>query len=424
MLRRSTYSLVLFVVAAAGFVAGGWHDRKEAVIAAAPHAEPRRVLYYADGMHPDYRSDHPGTCPICGMTLEPVYADAATSAAAPGAPLPAGAIAVTAAMQQIAGVRVGAADRASGVEALHLSGRVVPDETRVYHVNLGADGYAREIAAVTTGSRVAKDQWLATVSVPDSRQPVQAFLVTQDVLDKELKRENHSAPEVEMARSSNALAVDRLLTYGMSPLQIEELRRTHLPTSTFNITSPAEGFVLARNISLAEKLEKGAEIFRLADLRHVWIVATVAAADLEHLRGGTRAEVFVSTISAPVAARVSTDVLPQFDAAAQSATIRLEVDNPGFVLRPDMLVDVAVQVPYRDVLLVPADAVAESGRRSTIFVETGSGVFEPREVRTGRRIGDRIAVLQGLAPGERLALSGTFLLDAETRMKAHDRAPR
>jgi len=425
MIRRSAYSLVLFVVAAAAFVAGGWHYQREAVSAAAPHPDaeaPRRVLYYADRMHPQVRSDRPGPCPVCGMPLEPVYADALNAERAASVPTPGdGSIAVTAETQQLLGVRVGAAEEASGAERLRLFGRVVPDETRVYRVNVGSDAYAREIAPVTTGSRVAKDQWLATVSVPDSRQPVQAFLVTLDVLDRQLNNPTSTKNEIELARAGNELAVDRLLTYGMSPVQVEEIRRTRLVTSTFKITAPADGFVLAREVSLGQKLEKGAEIYRLADLRRVWIVATVPAADAAQVQPGMAADVVVPGRAAPWHARVSTEVLPQFDPVTQSATVRLEIDNPGFVLRPDMFVDVEVDVPYGKAVVVPADAVVASGLRNTVFVERRAGVFEPRAVETGRRLGDRVTILKGLEPGERVAFSGTFLLDSESRMKAHDR---
>ena len=123
----------------------------------------------------------------------------------------------------------------------------------------------------------------------------------------------------------------------------------------------------------------------------------------------------------PVHARVSTQVLPQFDPASQSFKLRLEADNPGFMLRPDMFVDVDFEVSYEPALLVPADAVVLSGQHAHVFVERSAGVFEPRHVQTGRRHGGRIAIVAGLAAGERIAVSGTFLLDSESRMKANDR---
>jgi len=268
---------------------------------------------------------------------------------------------------------------------------------------------------------VTKGQWLATISVPESRQPVQGFLVTVDVLDREIKSATHNEAQVELARASMELAGDKLLTLGMSQSQLDELRQTHRATSTFRITAPGDGFVLARNVSLGQKIEKGQEIFKLADLRRVWIVATVPANDASQIRPGMAAEVMIPGRTTPVHARVSAGVLPQFDTVTQSAAVRLELDNPGFVLRPDMFVDVEVQVPYGRVVTLPADAIVASGLRSTVFVERRAGIFESRAVETGRRIGDRVTIVKGLDPGERVALSGTFLLDSESRMKAHDR---
>ncbi|HWK10836.1 MAG TPA: efflux RND transporter periplasmic adaptor subunit, partial [Vicinamibacterales bacterium] len=104
----------------------------------------------------------------------------------------------------------------------------------------------------------------------------------------------------------------------------------------------------------------------------------------------------------------------------QSSKIRLDIDNPGYALRPDMFVDVHLLGPYAVALTVPADALVASGLRNTIFVEAAPGQFEARQVRTGRRLGDRIEILEGLSAGERIAVSGTFLLDSEIRMHGHD----
>jgi len=98
--------------------------------------------------------------------------------------------------------------------------------------------------------------------------------------------------------------------------------------------------------------------------------------------------------------------------------VRLDADNPGFVLRPEMFVDVELQIPYPPTLSVPSEAIVASGRHETVFIERHAGVFEPRAVKTGRRFADRVQILDGLAPGDRIAVSGMFLLDSESRMRA------
>ena len=120
----------------------------------------------------------------------------------------------------------------------------------------------------------------------------------------------------------------------------------------------------------------------------------------------------------PVRARLTTGVLPQFDAATQHFKLRFEVDNTAFALRPDMFVDVHVTVSHGRTIEVPADAVVGAGLKNTVFVERSAGSFEAREVKVGRRSGDRVEILEGVVSGERIVVSGTFLLDSESRMRA------
>src|SRR5262245_19101843 len=132
------------------------------------------------------------------------------------------------------------------------------------------------------------------------------------------------------------------------------------------------------------------------------------------------AEVTLAGRTLPARARVSGDVLPQFDPVTQSSKIRLDIDNPGFALRPDMFVDVNLLVPYAATITIPAEALVATGLTNRVFVEQSVGVFESRQVRTGRRLGDCVEVLDGLSEGDRIVVSGTFLLDSETRMHGHD----
>jgi Cu(I)/Ag(I) efflux system membrane fusion protein len=415
MIKKAIYSVGMCAIVGAAFVAGSLHNSSAAVTAAG--VDPRRPLYYRCPMHPTYTSDKPGISPDCGMELEPVYADTALAAAGTGdSPLSAGAVVVSPHQQQLTGVRVAAAETAAGTERVRLYGRVTPEETNVYKLNVGLDGYVRDVAPVTAGSQVRKDQWLATYSTPESRQPIGAYVQSLDVLDREIKL-GSSPQQIAAAVSNKRVATDRLLTAGMSAVQLEEMAKTRAVAENIHVASPVDGFILSRNVSIGEKFERGAEFFRIADLRRVAILADVPAGSAPHLASRTIVQIIVPGRTAPLPARVSARLLPQFDPSTQSMKIRLEADNPGFVLRPDMFVDVELQVPYAATLTVPGEAVVRSGLRSTVFVERSAGVFEPREVKTGRRLADRVQILEGLAPGERLAVSGTFLLDSESRMR-------
>jgi Cu(I)/Ag(I) efflux system membrane fusion protein len=419
-MKKAGLVVLSAVVVAAAFVAGTRFQGSGsggAPGAGGPGA--RKILYWHDPMHPAYRSDRAGIAPDCGMQLEPVYADGGPASPA-DAPRPAGAVSIAADKQQLLGVRVGAVERAASTHALRLFGRVAPEESRVFVLNAALEGSVREVSAVTTGSRVRKGQLLARVFSADARAPLQAYITALDVQDQDpmARRQNGVVVAAGSTASSSALfTVERLHAIGFSDAQLEEIRRTRKIPLTIDVLAPADGFVLSRNVSVGQKFDKGMEWYRVANLDRIWIVADVFEGEAEHVRPGMRAKVIVPGRRAALSAVVS-EILPQFDAASRALKVRLLADNPGIVLRPDMFVDVELRVDLPEAATVPPDAIVDAGLRKTVFVERGDGWFEPRPVETGWRFGDRVEVVNGLAPGERIVVSGTFLVDSESRMKA------
>ena len=157
-MKRVAYFILLFSLLTGAFLAGSWYNQR--TVASKNSTGGRKVLYYVDPMHPAHRSDKPGIAPDCGMQLEPVYAGGGPEAGGTARRAPAGAVNISPERQQRIGVRVSAVEKAPGTHTLRLLGRVVPDETRVYRLVAGVDGFIRETSPVTTGSQVRKDQWL------------------------------------------------------------------------------------------------------------------------------------------------------------------------------------------------------------------------------------------------------------------------
>ena len=154
------------------------------------------------------------------------------------------------------------------------------------------------------------------------------------------------------------------------------------------------------------------------DLDRVWILADVFESDAALVRLGQSARISLPYLGGrTLMARVSY-ILPQVDPQTRTLKVRLEADNPATLLKPEMFVDVEFQAALGTSLSVPAEAVLDAGLTKTVFVDKGDGSFEPRKVQTGRRYGDRIAILSGLQLRERVAASGAFLLDSESQMKA------
>ena len=315
---------------------------------------------------------------------------------------PAGTVRISADKQQLIGVKVSAVQKTAGIYTLRLFGRVAPDEARIYKLNAGMEGYIREVAPPTTGSRVKKDDLLATFSAPNSASIIQTYILNAGAVDRFKQSAADGSAEAQSLPAANAniqLRVQQLQNLGMSLRQVEEIKRTREIPDTIKILAPADGFVLARNVSPGQKFDRGAEWYRIADLSRVWILADVFENDAHYLRPGASAQVSLSNQRTTLPARIA-EILPQFDAATRTLKVRLEAANPGYVLRPDMFVDVALPVALAAAIAIPVDAVLDSGLKKTVFVDHGGGVFEPRQVETGWRFGDRVEIEMSMtAPG-------------------------
>jgi membrane fusion protein, copper/silver efflux system len=388
---------------------------------ATENAHSRRILYWVDPMHPNYRSDHPGIAPDCGMQLEPVYAD---SAASPGAttPVPAGAIAIDPASQRLVGIRVATPEKTSGTHTVRFLGRVVPEDTRTYLVNSGTDGFIRETFNDSVGELVKKNQRLATSYVGETLSVASGFLAASAAVPGAIGKDGARTVPYPGAVSKQGVSsiqgyTDRLRNLGLSDAQIQQMADSHTLPETVDIVSPVDGFILTRNVTPGQHFDRSAEFYRIADLSQVWIVADVFGSDAQNIHAGAVARVTVSDQHNTFSARVS-NVLPQVDPQTRVLKLRLEANNPGFALRPDMFVDVELPVGGSSGLTVPHEAVIDSGYEQRVFVERSAGVFEPRIVQVGWSSGDRVEIVHGLAEGDRVVVEGTFLVDSESRLKS------
>jgi len=383
-------------------------------------ARSRRVLYWVDPMHPTYKSDHPGTAPDCGMSLEPVYADSAIPSAAPS--VPPGAVAIDSASQRLVGIRVATPEKTSGTHTVRFLGRVAPEDTRTFLVNSGMDGFIRETFNDSVGAFVKKDQKLATSYVGETLSVASGYLAaTAGVPGAVAKDGSRTVPYPGAVSKQGVSSIqgytDRLRNFGLSETQIRQMAESHTLPETVDIVSPADGFILARNITAGQHFDRSAEFYRIADLSQVWIVADVFGSDAQDIHAGAIARVTLSDQRGTFSARV-TNFLPQVDPQTRVLKLRLEANNPGYALRPDMYVDVELPVGGAAGLTVPQDAVIDSGNEQRVFVESSAGVFEPRSVQIGWRAGDRVQITHGLAEGERVVVEGTFLVDSESRLRS------
>ena len=416
MSKRGILLLTLVLVAAA-FILGAKYGQESSKAEA--HSG-RKILYYVDPMNPAHTSDKPGLAPR-GTNMEPVYADDAwkVSPADGGALLP-GAVKVSTERQQLIGVRTGLVEKKALQITSRLLGRVAADETRVYRLLSTVDGWVTHAPPFATGSPVKKDETLASYYSPEFLSAAQALLFALNSRDRAQASGTNEAAVANSRVSQFNVNLqqyrDSLHNLGMSDLQIEEMMRTRKFTQNVNVVSPVNGFVAARDLSDGQRFQKGTELFRIVDLSRVWILVDAFEKEARHLKAGAQVRVSLPNQGQSFTAVVS-DALPQFDTVTRTLKVRLEADNPDFALKPDMFVDVDLTATLPEALVIPADAVLDAGLRKTVFVDRGNGYFEPRVVRLGERSGEHVQVLHGLLGGERIVVSGNFLLDSESRMK-------
>jgi len=388
-----------------------------------PPSGSRTISRYICPMHPQYRSDKPGDCPSCGMALVPVFDDGGASGSVSGdskpASLPPGAFAVSPEKQQVVGIRLAKVERVGGTRTLRSVGRVAADATRVYPVTASVGGWITAAGPYTAGSHVKKGTVLASFYSPEIIASIRALLnVVNSKEWAEKSGEDNPARQTQIYQFSQNLQQtrDALRNQGVGALQVERLIKTRQWEDVIEIPAPANGFILARNIVEGQRFRSGDEFYTIADLSRVWILVDVFEQEEKFLRPGRRVRVTLPRQGIAVSATVS-DVLPQFDPTSRTLKIRLEADNAGFRLRPDMLLDVELPISYDPAITVPSDAVLNTGQRQVVFVDIDGGHFEPRRVETGWRADGLTEITGGLAEGERVVASGTFLLDSEARMK-------
>jgi len=366
-------------------------------------------------MHPQIRQDHPGSCPICGMTLvkaEPQSPHAPPDGDHPQHALPGLApVTVPLTILQHGGVRTArAAQTRMGDEVLTV-GRVEADETRVAHVHSQVMGWVTKLYVNQTGQFVARGDLLLDLFSRDILQTQQELLAVGG-------RRGGAAGVIGGPVNTLADAArQRLLVYGVPPDVIEEVERTGRALATVPLRSPETGFVLMKNVVQGMYVEPGTEMFTIAGLSNVWVWADLYEVDLERVHLGDRAETRTLGLGDRVFEGHVTFLSPEVDMTTRTLRARIEIPNPDLALRPGMWASIRIVGGERDVLAVPYDAVIDTGTDTYVFVQTGEDEFTARRVVAGWSADGLTEIREGLRAGDTVVASGTFLIDSESRIR-------
>jgi RND family efflux transporter MFP subunit len=419
MRRALKRILSITLILSAGFAAGAAYMRWRAPgqeASAVPNGN-RKILYWQDPMHPSYRSDKPGIAPDCGMRLEPVYESDAAN-------VPPDSVHIPAEKQQLIGVTYGTAEKASAAGVIRAVGKIAADETRISQVHSKIEGWIEEVNVDFVGKFVRRGDPLLTIYSPEMLASQQEFLLALEA--RETMRSSRTEGVADQMQSLVEASRRRLELWDLSGAQIDQAAASRQPVKTITLYSPATGYVTERNAFPGRKIDSNTALYTIVDLSRVWVMADIFEYEMGSIRPGQFALVKPPYLPG-MAFRARVDYIqPQVDSMIRTLKARLNAENPGLHLKPDMAVDVEFQTHTGAVLSVPSEAVLDSGERKTVFVDLGGGYLQARQVETGRRIGDRIEITRGLTAGERIVTSGVFLIDSESRLKsaaAHRHAP-
>jgi Cu(I)/Ag(I) efflux system membrane fusion protein len=369
----------------------------------------RKILYYYDAMNPAFRSPNPGTA-TDGMPLVPKYADEDSDTQN----MPAGTVKISSAKQQMIGVTTATVQREPLFRTIRAVAQLTADETKLAHIHVKVNGWVDKVYVDYVGKLVKKGDPLFTLYSPDLVSTEQEYLIARR--GKQYLR-NSTIPEAAQgADSLLSSARERLRLWDISDEQIKKLDETGEITKTLTFYSPITGFVIDRKAFSQTNATPDMELYTVSDLSTIWAEAEVYEYEVPYVRVGQQAQMELSYFpSKPYSGRV-TYINPAVDPQTRTVKVRLEFPNPNFTLKPQMYANVDLKIDYGNQIVVPQGAVLDSGQREVVFVSHPGGYFEPREIKTGVKLDEKVAVLSGLRPGETIVTSGNFLIDSESRL--------
>jgi Cu(I)/Ag(I) efflux system membrane fusion protein len=390
-------------------------------------------------MHPQIVSDEPGECPICHMQLEHLDSDRSTPArpaaapdsghAAPGSrtmfanpntsPLaatpgvaPPGLVPITLALDRIQsiGVRTAVAAERELARTLRVTATVSAPEQGVAEVHVRTAGFVEWVSVAQTGIAVRDGQMLAGIYSPELYQAQAEFLTARRWSDGD------AGP-----RASDSARV-KLGLLGMSDGDINRIIERGEPARAVPVYAPQAGVISKKNVVLGSYVTPETTLYEIEDLSRVYVVSDVFQRDVASLRVGMEGQFATEGQPATVVAAKVDLIYPSLNVETRTTRVRMQIHNGDPRLAPGEYGTVEFALPKRTGLVIPRDAVVDTGVAAYVFVAEGEGRFSPRSVSIGQGLGDEVAIDAGISAGDRVVSGAAFLIDSESRLQASARA--
>lgn len=407
-------AIVALAAAGGGYWLGQRGGHGDAPAAQSAPAEggkkERKLLYYRNPMGLPDTSPTPKKDPM-GMDYIPVHEGEQDDE-----PASANQIKIGTEKIQKLGVRTEPAAKRVLDKVVRAAGRIEPDERRLYAISPKFEGYVERLFVNVTGQPVGKGQPLFEVYSPELVSAQREYAIAAQGVQtlKEAGGEAQGAMS-QLAESS----LMRLKNWDISEEQVKALAKSGETKRTLTFRSPVSGIVTEKKAVQGMRFMPGEALYRIADLSAVWVLADVFESDVGLVKPGARARVTINAYPDKVFEGKVAYVYPTLTADTRTIPVRVELANPGGLLKPAMYAQVELPVAGKGaVVTVPTSAVIDSGVRRIVLVQAGEGRFEPREVKLGMRGENHVEVLEGVAEGEPVVVAANFLIDAESNLKA------
>jgi len=349
---------------------------------------------------------------------EPSPAAPASTATSP-APAPAqdNAIFVPPEKQQLIGMRSVAAEMGILTKELRIAGKVSVDETRVTHIHSKVSGYIEEVFADSVGKPVRVGDPLFTIYSPDLVATEQDFLLA--LKSRSLLRESTLASAAQGSENLIAAARERLRLWDVSDREIQSLETEGKVKRAIAVYSPINGVVMERTVyHHGTFVDPSKDLFTIADLSQVWVLGEVYETDIPLVRPGQTAEVELPYSGGGRTIRGRVDfIYPFLDPKSRTVQVRMQFQNPNLSLKPEMFTNITMSVSLGRQVVIPQDALMDTGAEQYVFIDKGDGYVQPRRVQVSAEAGDKVGIQQGLKPGERVVTGANFIVDSESRLK-------
>lgn len=352
-------------------------------------------------MHPQIRQNEPGDCPICGMELIPLESDDSTE-------LDPMAISMSPTAMQIANVSTEIVGKAKPVKSVRLNGKVEADERSVYSQSSHIPGRIEKLMVNFTGEYVNKGQVIASIYSPDLVNAQEELFEARKIVETEPLLFNS--------------AKEKLKNWKLTDNQIAQILESGIVKEELPILADISGYVTEKKVNLGDYIMKGMAIYEIANLNSVWILFDVYESDMAWVKKGDVVNFTVQSLPGESFKSKISYIDPVIDPMTRVAKARVEINNSGLKLKPEMFVSgtVEAELPIKsDAIIVPKTAVMWTGQRSVVYIKntTAKGVnFMMRDVTLGPALGDGFVVNEGLQEGEEIAINGTFSIDAAAQL--------